>query len=389
MEHQPAPATPRGGSWGNAFVLLLVVAFIVYGSLYPFRDEALHPLAALRHLLGSWRDWDRRGDLVANIALYMPLGFFLVQSLPRRLPAATCVLLGALLGAVLASCVEFLQFADPVRVSTLGDVYANAIGGALGGLVALYAGDRWRWPLLTECQTRPDAVLLLLLFLGFQLFPFVPIIGLYKYWHAVRDLVETPLPSAPALIQFVAFWLLAAACIEALFGSRWWWLLFPLFAAAEFTGRILVVNVWMDWADVLGAVLALILWGTTAFVGVWRTRTLTALFIGVMLAWQIDPAAFRITGIHPLLRQELMRGAAATLPPALCERLVLYGGSIWLLRRSGVSAVVSITGVCLLLLLTSLAGSSVADALLALVIGVVLDLLHRVGSQSGLRADAA
>ena len=55
----------------------LVMAAIIYGSLYPFE---LHLYGTGRdglvHLLGTWRDPpDSRGDLIANILLYMPLGF--------------------------------------------------------------------------------------------------------------------------------------------------------------------------------------------------------------------------------------------------------------------------------------------------------------------------
>ena len=57
-------------------LLGLVMAAILYGSLYPF-DLHLYDAgqAGLSHLLGTWRDPpDHRGDLIASILLYIPLG---------------------------------------------------------------------------------------------------------------------------------------------------------------------------------------------------------------------------------------------------------------------------------------------------------------------------
>src|SRR5580700_1904877 len=133
-----------GSRRAYAFVFLLVVVFILYGSLYPFQFHArpaeTDPFA---YLLSTWRDWDHGGDLVANILLYIPFGFLGVGAFGRW--AALPILLA---GAALAAGVELAQFHDQGRVTSMGDVYADTIGGGIGVIAALVVGAGRRWPLL-------------------------------------------------------------------------------------------------------------------------------------------------------------------------------------------------------------------------------------------------
>ena len=71
-------------------VFLPVVAFILYGSLYPFRFHVCRttigpvafPLSTRQ--VSRRQDWDHRGDLLSNILLYIPFGFFGVCAFGRR-----------------------------------------------------------------------------------------------------------------------------------------------------------------------------------------------------------------------------------------------------------------------------------------------------------------
>ena len=62
---------------GFLIAAAIIVAVILYGSLYPFTFyEPEGGGGPLKHLLQSWAETPRRGDFVANIFLYLPLGFF-------------------------------------------------------------------------------------------------------------------------------------------------------------------------------------------------------------------------------------------------------------------------------------------------------------------------
>ena len=83
MSGAPRRAAVAGSRRAYVVVLLLATIFIVYGSLFPFEyRERSYPGGPVAYLLSTWHNWDRRGDLLSNILLYMPFGFFLTASLP-------------------------------------------------------------------------------------------------------------------------------------------------------------------------------------------------------------------------------------------------------------------------------------------------------------------
>ncbi len=138
-----SPHGPVAGSAGAyALVLVLVTAFILYGSLFPFEyREQSYPGGPVFYLLSTWRDWDHRGDLLSNILLYMPFGFFGTLALPSFVTARRRALVMTVVGTALSCGVEITQFHDVGRVTSMGDVYANLIGSGVGGFVAV---SRWR-----------------------------------------------------------------------------------------------------------------------------------------------------------------------------------------------------------------------------------------------------
>lgn len=163
---------------------LVYAAFVVYGSLVPLDfharpwDEAISRFRAIPFLelgMGSRADW------VANLILYLPLGFFWMGawwgqgSLPGRRAIGT--LLTALLVVSLATAIEFFQQFFPPRTVSLNDLYAEWLGGALGMALWPLAGhtlaDLWRrfahgGPL----AVRAALVGYALLYLFLSLFPY-------------------------------------------------------------------------------------------------------------------------------------------------------------------------------------------------------------------------
>ena len=132
-----------------AIVLLLITTVILFGSLFPFEYyERSYPGGPLAYLLSTWREWNNRGDLLANILLYLPFGFLIPCALPRRLSGAARALIATLAGTALAGGMETAQFYDVGRVTSMGDVYANGIGAGIGAVAAALVGAARRWPLV-------------------------------------------------------------------------------------------------------------------------------------------------------------------------------------------------------------------------------------------------
>jgi VanZ family protein len=367
-------------------VLLLVVAFIIYCSLFPFeyRPRA-YPGGPFAYLLSTWREWDHRGDLISNILLYLPLGLFGVCAAPRRIPPVVSALLAMLGGSLLAGAIEITQFHDVERVTSMGDVYANAIGAGLGGVAAATMGASLRWPFLRELAAHPNATLLLLLFLGYRLYPFVPTIDAHKYWHAVRPMLVTPSLPPAECVRYVITWLFIATIIHSLYGLRRFLLVFPALAALEFVGRIIIVGTALGLTDVVGAVAAYLIWALVLRLLPGRFALVALLLSGVILAQRLQPFEFGMTGrsFGWVPFASFMRGAVGVAMQAFCKKSYQYGGLIWLLGRAGVGLPFSTASTALLLLATSIAqcwlpgrSAEITDATLAMVLGLMFALLR-------------
>src|SRR5215470_9526046 len=174
-------------------VTALMAAIILYGSLYPFQfripADGIGPVATL---LGSWATLSTRGDILSNILLYMPLGFFAVLAGDAERSGGARLLRALLLGAALCIAIELVQYYDEGRETSASDVYSNVLGTLLGGIGGLVIGGDLRWPLVRECAAAPVPTLLLVGYLGYRLFPYVPTIDLHKYWDALKPIVLTP-----------------------------------------------------------------------------------------------------------------------------------------------------------------------------------------------------
>lgn len=176
QDHRPASKAPpstnseaRSLQRPAAIACCFLVLFILYGSLFPFAfHHSTDSDGPVRFLLGTWRDWDRPADLLSNVLLYTPLGFTVFMALPARRPRISPWIVAVLAGSALSVCVELTQYYDVGRVTSMGDVYANTIGSAIGATAAWVAGASAGLPLARELgEHRPEA-LILVLFLAYN-----------------------------------------------------------------------------------------------------------------------------------------------------------------------------------------------------------------------------
>ncbi len=134
------------------------VAFVVCGSLSPFRFEAVPGADVLPRFLDAlWRNVDirSRSDLLANVLVMMPVAFCAAGavwygSAARRVMTVVAVVVAG--GAMLSVSMEFLQTFLPDRVVSLRDVFAETLGACVGAAAWLAIG-----PAVTE-QFRRGAV---------------------------------------------------------------------------------------------------------------------------------------------------------------------------------------------------------------------------------------
>jgi len=369
---------------GDVIALVIIVSVIVYGSLYPFqfhhRGLSIGPVA---YLLSTWREWDRRGDLLANILLYIPFGLLAVRALPNRLSGIVRFGLAVLGGALLSATMELLQFNDIGRTTSMGDVYANSIGSVLGAGAGIALGGNFRWPLLREVGDNLVPATLIAAWLGYRLYPYVPTIDLHKYWHTIRPLIHAPSLPLGELLRFAIVWLCLASVVEQIFGFRRWLLLFPALVAAEIAGRILMLHTSLKLSDIVGALVA---WGVWLVLLRWMPRHMTVLavlFLGLVVVGRLEPFRFGAARSYdwvPFL--PLMRGSDAVALRSFCEKFLLFGGAIWLLDRAGFGLRPATLLTAAVLFATSLVqvylpgrSASVTDPVMAVLIGGIFALM--------------
>ncbi len=324
------------------FLFLIIVALILYGSLYPGvpRPGGLDPAAAVDYLFHSWpRRFDARiaVDALLNMLIYAPLGWLGYAGLagaPRALRAAAAIAFGCLLSFM----VELAQFSLEGRVTSLLDVVSNGCGtvaGVFGAqlLDALLARRlaRWKEPLARERA----AVVLILCWLSYHLFPFVPSIGVYRVTVRLHAMLAVAASSLPVeTLAGMAEWLAAGVLLRAIAGPATPQLLVALLAVLP--ARLLIVHQQLMLAEVLGALL-----GVALTLAPWRARReapaavllLASLAVSGLAPFHIHDAAasFSWRPFHASFH-------TANWEPAgiiLLRKMFRYGAFLWLASRSG------------------------------------------------------
>jgi VanZ family protein len=163
-----------------ALACLAYLLFVAYGSLVPFEFKAVSLDQAWEFFSGrSLRPGGEttRTDWVANVALGVPIGFLIAQSLGRRRMSWLPALAALLLGAAFSAAVEFAQAFFPSRTPSLNDLLAQVIGSSIG--IALAAAcsnwiNRFFHALGDNSRLLPVFLLDIYLaaYLAFALFPY-------------------------------------------------------------------------------------------------------------------------------------------------------------------------------------------------------------------------
>ena len=312
---------PAGYDRLLARILTLVVALIVYGSLYPW---AFHlPAGQVNPFLvlaGSWDlHFDRRyiADILINIALYVPLGMSGHLAFRRKRVAGPI-----LLGAVISVCVELLQVYVPGRQSSAIDVVNNVLGsglGVMGGMLfEAIAGPRFA----LEVSREKDRTALLLLgcWVGSLVFPIFPVMWLTVYRQKLAQ--PDSFGSVPFL-SAVASWYVAGVMLRRVDRRPvWLWASLALIPAQFF-----IMTRQPQSAEFLGGLIGILL--VTRF----GVRPVAWVFIGLLFVRGLAPFhfgaphGFSWIPFSGFLDMDWQAGIRTLL-----EKAWYLGAAIWLLR---------------------------------------------------------
>lgn len=368
----------------RSFLLVsLVVVGIVYGSLYPF---AFHVPSghegALASFVATWRQPPQsRGDLLANLLFYFPLGVLCVGPLVERFERIAVVVLTVAIGAALSLTMELTQHFVGGRVSAMSDFYLNTIGTAAGAFIGLAWGRELLTVRIIPRDASPFAAMLLLAWLGWRLFPYEPVIDLHKYWASIKPLVLTPSLGVYDIFRFAAMWGAVTYLIQFGLKVEKPLLVIATVMAAVFGAKMLITDQVITLPEVIGALfafcyLAFVLRSQPQF----GARLLAAMFLLSLALERILPLqlANASKSFEWIPFFSFLHGSMAVNLQSFLQKAFLYGSGLALLTGAGLSLLSAsfLEGATLLatsLLETSLAGRSaeITDTVMVFLLAAV------------------
>ncbi len=174
------------------FIFVLIVILIGYGSLYPFNFHEAH-LSNINFLqwLFNWEHRTTRGDILGNVLLFIPFGFFGALSLRKQLQKNFWFwsLLFIVSGVSYALFLQVLQIYLPSRVSTSGDALFNLLGLMLGFCFSVFIASRHlaHWLDNDNLVAHLSIPLILCIcWLSYQLFPFIPSLDFQEIKNSIK-----------------------------------------------------------------------------------------------------------------------------------------------------------------------------------------------------------
>lgn len=336
-----------------------IAVAILYGSFYPFNFVSRHlihpydPHGPVGVLLESGFRLGPRDDVVANLLLYAPFGFFAFYAIRARVVAA--VALATVVGFGMSLAVELGQFYAAGRFQQISDLSANTVGMLAGALAAAVVRD---------LDFSPYVVLILTCWLGERCYP------------------AEALPSRLELWRVFVGWLAAGPMLEDLCG--------------ETGGRVALALLLVGWIKVRTTMLgigpleiaagtgAALLWVFMQWKVPGRTKVVAAVVAAFVIVEALAP--FHLSPTASAFDWEpfraLLDAGTETAIRVFLAKAFLYGGLLWLLARAGMtvaaSGALSVALVfCLSVAQTRLPGHSgeITDAVLVLMLTAMLKLV--------------
>jgi VanZ family protein len=385
----------RTARWLLAFFVLL----ILYGSLFPFelRHVDVHgPLDAVRRL--RW-GISTRGDIFANVLLYLPFGAALAWALPANRGTVARLAIATLCGAALSFSVELTQVFLVRRVATYADVVNNTIGAFAGSGLALLvksAAERLNASDTFRLTREPVSAALVALWLATFLPPWLPPLDTSRWPGHWARLLQSEWPAWHAVALDTLGWLVVGAALRALTRPQYVYPVLALLAAVALTVQFTLFVGFAKLAEPLGAAVALLLWPVVARVG---DRTLLpALFalLVVGLLWRgLEPFVFvaQPHGFNFVPFEDLIsRGSTGFNLPLFFGKAFWYGALVWVLVRRGAGALAAGFAVAAGLLGLEIVQmwtpvnyhvSSITDPLVAISAGIVMAIFTVATSSAG------
>jgi VanZ family protein len=367
-------------------IFYLTCVLIAFGSLYPFHFEMrAFPGGLPGKFLASLHvpiDRSYLKDVLVNLLVYIPVGFFFVLDTRQGRSKWTRVAQTALAGMVLSACMESLQYLFPPRDPSIPDMVNNTISAGIGGALGLLFAARARQTLgrLEAAFGHPSSALFLLLVWGAAWF--CP--GDWGRIGAISRL-RTMLadPSLHPLLVFVAAaqWIAIGALVRSVVGRAQARSAFAGVALLTF-GRVLIPGQPLYAWEWIGMAIAVVAWSVPEIARRLSAGRVAVLICLALMVEELRPWHFAaIAGTFDWMPFRSMLDhtdwSAALL--VLFRKCAVYGTAVWSLVRLRLGALGSSIVIATLLALGETAQlylpgrtAESTDIVLALILGAVM-----------------
>ena len=373
-------------------IWMIVTVLIVYGSLFPFNFQAYDLSRTTFDLfLQSWQDRSSWGDLLSNIALFVPFGVAGMLSTRNFRFASLNVLLVLASGLILAIGLQSAQLYLPGRIAALNDAIWNTLGLTLGMFFALVA-NKYILKLQIEVRAIPLIPLVLLgVWSAYRLVPFVPTTDFQAIKDSLKPLLIQPDISLLAVFINMVSWMLAGHFLKYLTGTRGALGKLALFMVSLFGLEILIIENAVTASNIVGALIALMI--SASFMA--RAKgmgTILVILLPISIVLQglapFDPRpvidAFNWFPFHSFFGGSMYHNILALL-----QKIFFYSGLVFLFYELGLTWLRASLQTGLLLLLIEVSQiyfsghtPEITDPLLALLLALGMIELDRLAPVS-------
>lgn len=273
-------------------ILIILMFLITYGSLYPF-DFSMPVIKSdmeISIFFASLAGYSK-GDLLQNVLLFIPLGFvgpFLRSPSGKKLPDFVYAVVFLSFGFMFAIFVQILQIYVPSRVPGLGDSFVNLAGSIVGYIGGLFF-KKHAESVHTELRVNDIFIMILLSsWVAYKLFPFIPTIDWQNIKNGLKPLLLNP---DFEILSFVGN-TISVYLIGYLFhksSMKQPTLYYVFFVYIVLGLQVFFIDVDISINEVLGAIVAMILWfGSAAYVRA-HHALLVLLFTAMLIFYFLYP----------------------------------------------------------------------------------------------------
>jgi VanZ family protein len=375
-------------------IYAVFVVGIVYGSIYPFNfssPESWNIFSA--EFLQTLFARTSRSDLLGNIALFVPLGVIARVVMPVDARATDLVLHG-LLALFVAVAVQILQLVLPTRDPSLQDAVWNMLGWFVGvvGARLLTRFNLVEWRPDQQQQHWLIPVFLMMCWLAYDLFPYVPTIDFQGYQDALKPLLLHPLFRIDSFLMRFSAWLLFAALMNYVWGARATCRLFPWVSLASLALKVAIVTNELNVHSVAAVLLANLVW-----VGIGRRQplpyfTLALTIFAAIVAKGLLPLEYDFGtagNFHFIPFAGALTGSMVINFLAILMKCYLFGGFFWLMIQARASLIPAMMLATVAVLFVEIAQvfsvrhtAEITDVILLILIGVMMRMVIPSGRSS-------